>query len=311
MTDYFYHSPENCNEYITTIPLDFSHRRYLGIQLRKLIYRWSTNSPFLSQGTFSKLCDLRIRTLKDLNKKTILNNTIVSAFVNSDLLELFLNEHPASKQIRILFTGSSDRNFDEQVSLPENIEMWLCQNSSISDNKRIFTLPIGLEDISLGRAGRKKYFKSSSQNDQITGKIMIPPMSNTNPIRRTVTLECLNNPLFDVHLKLLHEEDYFTILSKYKFVLCLEGRGYENHRIWEVLYQGNFPVMLKTKWSSTLRYLGLPILFVDSISDIEPLMLQHFREIHSAWKPSSCEILWHTFWEKIARGDLAGLKNIM
>ena len=248
--------------------------------------------------------------MKDFRKKRIMNGSVTSAFVNSDFLELFFNEHWARNQVQILFTGSSDRNFDKPVLIPANIKVWFCQNSSISDNDRIFTLPIGLEDLSLGRAGRPKYFKSVQVHNQEICKILVPPMSATNPIRRKITLECQNNPLFEVHLKLMHEDRYFRILSKYKYILCLEGRGHENHRIWEVLYQGNFPVMLKSKWSASLKYLGLPILLINSISDISPPILEDFRNMHATWKPSSCEFLWAPFWEKMARGDLELLRRV-
>lgn len=290
--------------------MDFQHKRYFAIQLRKFAYRWRTNSPFLSQGTFRSLCDLEILSLNDVYKIKKWANAPKSAFVKSDLLEIFLSEHGACRSIKVLFTGSSDRNFDQFIDLPNNIEMWFCQNSAISDNKRIFTLPIGLEDISLGRAGRKRFFRFSPEAHRNTSKVFVPPMSPTNPVRRPVVLECRENPLFDVFIKLMDEEEYFPRASGYKFVLCLEGRGYENHRIWETLYQGNFPVMLSSTWSKSLAYLNLPILIVDSVSELTREKLDSFLLEHGDWNPETCSVLWAPFWRNIAKGRLETLQKV-
>jgi hypothetical protein len=186
--------------------------------------------------------------------------------------------------------------------------MWFCQNSAISDNKRIFTLPIGLEDISLGRAGRPKFFGESQRRKHKTNRVFVPPMSPTNSIRRPTVLKCRNSAVFDVYPKFMGEKEYFSISSQYAFVLCLEGNGFENHRIWESLYQGSFPVVLSTPWSKSLQYLGLPILYVDSIEELDYAKLESFRSKHSTWNPLNAQTLWAPFWKKLANGDLSEIK---
>jgi hypothetical protein len=178
------------------IAINFSHRRYFAIQLRKLFNKYKTNSPYLSQGTFSKLCSIRVLKERDIHRQNRLSKTPISVFVKSDLIEQFFEKHWAREEVKILFTGSSDRNFEKIPNIPKNIEMWFCQNSAISDNRRIFTLPIGLEDISLGRAGRPKFFGNSQIKINKSNKIFVPPMSPTNPIRRPTVLRCTNEKLF-------------------------------------------------------------------------------------------------------------------
>jgi hypothetical protein len=115
----------------------------------------------------------------------------------------------------------------------------------------------------------------------------------------------LNPELFDSPLEYLNERDYFTLTKKYKFILALEGNGYETHRIWEALYQGSIPVMLNTPWSHSLKEYGLPILFVDLISELSSGILLDFYHRHGDFIPEELEILWTPFWSAaIKHGEM-------
>ena len=87
-------------------------------------------------------------------------------------------------------------------------------------------------------------------------------------------------------------------------MLCLEGNGFENHRIWESLYLGIFPVMLKSDWSLSLDYLKLPILFVDEISEISREMLQKFWQTNLDFNPEFKSELWLGYWEDLIESHL-------
>jgi hypothetical protein len=79
-----------------------------------------------------------------------------------------------------------------------------------------------------------------------------------------------------------------------------QGNGYDTHRVWETLYLGSFPIMLATEWSSTLSHLNLPILFVESILDIDKELLEEFSRKNENFSPEHASALWIPFWrEKI------------
>jgi hypothetical protein len=173
------------------------------------------------------------------------------------------------------------------------------QNSAVSDDKRIFTLPIGLENLALGRAGLIRFHKNE-KSQEIFDRVLIPPMSPTNKARYGALIWGRENPdVADTFFELLPQSDYFDLAKKYKFVFCSEGNGFENHRIWETLYQGSFPVLLSTPWSKTLKYLNLPILFVERYSDITSKLLADFHEINRNFDPKSCESLWEPYWRNL------------
>jgi hypothetical protein len=222
--------------------------------------------------------------------------------VNSDRLnQLDFNLFP---NLKVVMAGNSDHNFYNKPKVPNNIELLLLQNCAVSD-KIMKTLPIGLENKSTGRYSSLRHFSQSISKEVFNPKILVPPMSDTNPIRQTVIKDAEKFPkIFDINTQYLHEKQYFDLIKKYQFLLCLEGNGFENHRIWESLYLGIFPVMLKSDWSLSLKYLKLPILLVDEISEITEEMLQKFWQKNLDFNPESKSELWTRYWEDLIASHL-------
>jgi hypothetical protein len=112
-----------------------------------------------------------------------------------------------------------------------------------------------------------------------------------------------NGHIADSHSDLLSPTKYFELARKYKFIFCSEGNGFDSHRVWEVLYQGSFPVILRTPWSKTLEYLRLPILYVDNYSDITKELLVEFYERNRNFNPEESEWLWAITWQKMIQAE--------
>lgn len=55
---------------------------------------------------------------------------------------------------------------------------------------------------------------------------------------------------------------HYTLMSNYKWILCPSGAGQDTHRVWETLYLGSIPVVLKSNISSL--YNSLPVIQLDS-----------------------------------------------
>lgn len=305
------HGPQECDNYITYQPIPFSHKRYFKIQTLKILNHYRTNAPFLSSESIAKLASIRIMNQDQLNKcKEKQLAKAKSIFVKSDLLEAFLNGPAQVTKGCVLLTGHSDINFEDHPVLPKSFKYWFCQNSVISKDKRVYTLPIGIENLSLGRLGQKKLYLNKPSGYQIMDKVLVPPMSNTNPIRRRSVLYCKTNPLYSVHVQQLPELEYFDLLDNYKFVLCLEGNGFDTHRLWETLYLGKIPVLLETEWSNSLKYLKLPILYLKHLEDLKESDLHHFREKNDHYMPISKEQLWTPFWQKICEGNFQDFERM-
>lgn len=274
------------------------------IRVNQLVHKKSQYKSHLSSDSFAKLADYHVfgRTGNEsLERKIAFHSRVV--FVNSDRFDqLDFNLFP---NLKVVMAGNSDHNFYHKPKVPNNIELLLLQNCAVAD-KIIKTLPIGLENKRTGRYSSLRYFSQSISKEVLNPKILVPPMSDTNLIRRVVIKEAEKFPeIFEVKTQYLHEREYFNSIKKYQFLLCLEGNGFENHRIWESLYLGIFPVMLKSDWSLSLDYLRLPILLVDEISEITREMLQKFWQTNLDFKPEFKPELWMGYWEDLIESHLS------
>ena len=59
---------------------------------------------------------------------------------------------------------------------------------------------------------------------------------------------------------------HYEALSKYAWTLCPRGAGQDTHRLWEALYLGSIPVVLKSNLSPL--YVGLPVIQLDTWDDL-------------------------------------------
>jgi hypothetical protein len=163
---------------------------------------------------------------------------------------------------------------------------------------KTLTIPIGLENLALGRSGLPKLI--TSKLSSVYDRVLVPPMAPSNPIREAVLAQLDERmEVYEVFTKYMDEKKYFELVNDYQFVLCLEGNGFENHRIWETLYRNAFPVMLRTTWSMSLKHLALPILYLDDISDCNVSTLNQFLSVHKGFKAKNHESLWMSYWKDL------------
>jgi len=260
------------------------------------------SEPLLSGDVFARLadyCAYGITGTHRINEKRLLAAEVI--FVKGDQLETLLRDYRDIINAKVLITGNSDQNFRETVTLPESVRLWLCQNATFSNHGLIKTIPIGVENKRLGRLSLPKP-KLVGRDILVTKKIYLPPMSPTNPSRAKV-LEFANKrqDVFKVADKRLTQIEYFREIQKHKFIFCCEGNGFDTHRVWETLYLGNFPVVLKSPWTRSLDQLGLPILQIENLSYISEDLLAKFLSDHLAFKPENNPSLWIPFWRSCIR----------
>ena len=288
------------------IPAKRSVARNLRIRTRQFIYRNKSYRSHISIDSFAQLADYHVygrSGLGALNKRKSEKAQIL--FVNSDRFnQIDFEKFP---NLKVVISGNSDTNFDKDLNLPSDIKLFLLQNCALSA-KNIKTLPIGLENKSTGRYSNLKHFSAQIRREKFNSKILVPPMSNRNPIRSRAITTCLDIPeIYDVQIGYLHEKEYFNLIKNYQFILCLEGNGFENHRIWEALYLGLFPVLLRTKWSATLDYLNLPILLINDLSEMTYSDLYQFWLANLNFNPNTSPQLWLNYWEELINSHVDNL----
>ena len=255
-----------------------------------------TNSPFVSGDSIANLTDLRIKNLEKIEVNKI--GRAKTIFIEGHFLLRFLSRFGQELENKTIISGNSDFNLIALPSnMPNNFRLF-CQNSTLKRHD-VFTLPIGIENLRLGRSGFKYYHKAITKF-KIVNKVLIPPMTATNPVRIKVTnFGKLHNSIFDVHESYLSKKDYFSLTRNYKFIFVCEGNGYDTHRLWEVLYQNSFPVVIRSDWTETLNWLNLPILSVDKIEDISVALLELHLEKYKDYDSKKMKVLWTPFWKDL------------
>lgn len=101
--------------------------------------------------------------------------------------------------------------------------------------------------------------------------------------------------LMDTHTK------YKDELMDHKFVVCPRGNGVDTHRMWEALYSGVIPVVIRHRTYSMLEG-NLPILFVDSYEEVTETFLQNAYDdfCHRTWNEQMLTVSWWI--QKIRKG---------
>jgi len=284
---------------LVTVGHQMSFIDYLFVRLRQLGYSGKTNAPFISSDSLATLADyypFGISGLDVIDTDALEGARVI--FVNSDRLVFLLETYSHLISAKVLISGNGDQNWEEAPDLPASIVMWFAQNSGI-DSPRVQTLPIGIENLRLGRRGIVRYYRPHTKA-RIEDKVFVPPMSDTNPVRAGIVEEALAKPqIFRVNTSYLRSSEYFRVAKTFRFVLCLEGNGSDTHRVWETLYFGNFPVLLSTPWSRSLARLELPLLIVDSLSELTEKLLLDFVSQNKGFDPRMTEQLWLPYWESM------------
>ncbi len=287
------------NEYLIP-PQRRNFLRIIRIRTRRILYVGRTNSPYLSGDSFASACDYI--AFGSEGKSPIDRESLRSAnsiFVVGHRLLDFLGDYGNEVSATTLVSGNSDQNFLQVPELPRSIKLFLCQNNVTQDDPRVHTLPIGLENLRLGRSGLPKLHQPKNALKD-PSKVFLPPMSPTNLGRREVMKYAMNNPnVFDVGKMYLPEKKYFEVCHNYKFVFACEGNGFDSHRVWEILYSGSFPVMLLTDWSHTLNEMELPILLIENLTELNSELLENFLKSNSDFDPKVHESMWMPYWSKM------------
>jgi hypothetical protein len=269
------------------------------IQQRR--FKNSTNWPFISGDVISSFCDFHIDGYSIDSENLKFARTV---FIKGDFLEHHLMTNSNLLTDKVVVSGNSDKNFKFPPKGYLNLKALLAQNLVTGNEENVFTLPIGIENLSLCGSGHPRYHKKVG-NFEIENRVLIPPMGQSNVERkRLFELTGQKNLIFDHFSTRISRRRYFNLTKKYRFILVLEGNGYDTHRLWEVLYQGSFPVVIKSPWIDSLDYLDLPILKVANVKVIDEALLEEFLAIHSNFDPETKEELWAPFWKR-KLGELA------
>ena len=244
---------------------------------------------FINGERIQQIADMYLGTANDfmynpvifeqIEKHQILDD-IDSKFDNPPTL--FLYAHllkPFSQKIKFfmnpftLITHNSDANLiDSDPAVQKILESdklvcWWGQNLCLIHQKMRF-LPIGLANT-MWDHGKVEHFTTNKTEDNKSKDIYFNFNIYTNREKRESCYNLIKNQL--LFLPMLPVAENVKRLAQHKWCICPEGNGVDTHRLWEAMYLGCVPIVLKSPFIDALvHYTGgeLPIYVVNSWNDV-------------------------------------------
>ena len=259
------------------------------LRLKQFLRRNASSLPYLSGDGFA--------SLGRQSKNQVF-------FCKSEIVEKTLEKLEEIDRPFVLISGNSDREFiSDQFILPNNLQRMYLQNSFITQNDLIRTLPIGVENLRHSMNGLPSLLQSNISYEKKVNKILIGPYGRTHPEREAL-MQIKTSSRLVVQRNRLSPKEFAKQASSFRFVACPRGNGVDTHRLWETLYRGSLPILLRNDWASSLEYLGLPLILVDSWRERDLLNALEQNSGLRPLAPRNLKFLWADAWEELFRRDL-------
>lgn len=185
-----------------------------------------------------------------------------SVFVNGDCLRDFLRRIPIlSFKKFVVIVHNTDRPFGhpEMTAVFPYVHRVYAINTTIQ-HPMLTTIPLGFVDRQLPFLHG---FKAGSSERPI--EIYMNFTAGTNAPKRKECMDAFEGDARVVRTQNQSVPEYYMDLCRSKFVLCPEGTGIDTHRVYEALFCGATPVVLRNSLSHL--YETLPVCIVDKWTD--------------------------------------------
>lgn len=268
---------------------------------------------YINGNRFAELAHYIIERPPQFSYDIYKKNGII--FCTTDYLEYFFEQIKFSKRKYILITHASDFEIDSIKfnKKPPCIVKWFAENAKY-DHPDLIPIPLGIENTSndngCGKGlnieenlklliEKEEYFKNKNKIEDIVfcsfrvdyhfaNGIWI------NPLRKNIIRDFNESGVqYYQPTEMLNYSDFCETLTNYKYVLAPPGNGLDTHRLWETLYMGSIPVVLKNRM---FKYYNLPILQVDNWKELTNKMLSGYLEKYKKNK-FNYEQLTMTYWK--------------
>lgn len=212
-------------------------------------------------------------------------------FCKTDFLNLFLQCVDRFVERHIPFTvvtHDSDYSFTDDIisAFGDRPISWWAMNCQTT---RANAIPIGIAN-SYCKVNLKQFSKAHNP----TKLLYVNHRIHTFPLEREWLYPHFESkPWATVRTPSSELDQYKHELLNHKFVLCPRGNGVDTHRMWEALYSGVIPVVVRHQTHSMLEG-NLPVLFVNHFSEVNEQMLNesydHFNSKH--WNMDMLKVSW-------------------
>lgn len=269
------------------------------IYLKRLV-RWRRNStPYISGDAFSDMADFVFNPPKwrNFNRKISISRAEI-IFCKSDQLAMLFDQYQSQINAKVIITGNSDFEFHQiPKNIPPCVRALFLQNSFISDNQFIFTVPIGIENFRLGVNGNPRFIRYRKNEKKNSGRILFGPLSATHPVRDSVIEHFSKiDSRWTLLTNRLSPRAYDRIANSYGFIAAVRGNGVDTHRLWESLYRGLTPIVARDDWWKSLEHIFPQVI---AISEWNKFEIDRIKVSTSQVETSDslCDSLWMPYWK--------------
>ncbi len=256
--------------------------------------------PFISGDLFADKSDIsvfnpRMRgsrfSLKELKEAKVI-------FCPSHRIQELFDEYGSAINAPVVIGGNSDYEFhDMPNNIPKSVRQLFLQNSFISDNSLVTTLPIGIENFRWGVNGNPKYLTSEKDWSDRANRILMGPFGLTHSDRYVIR-DRFREPTSSIEFvrNRMSPRDFNSLSQSFRYVACVRGNGVDTHRLWESLYRGSIPILKLDLWSISLKELEVPIVYVKdwSVEVLEGVLKS--RKVYEV-NPNKIHSIWWPYWK--------------
>lgn len=259
----------------------------------------SSSQTIITNKQYIQLCDVTFKCRSSHNfRLPVKNGAIICVRGDESILQEFFSLNLQTSFT--LVTIESDQAVPQQEKWlhNKNLIAWYGWNSV---HASVIPIPIGLDgniqSTSMHSVSRTLVKKS---------KLLLAFRLNRDERKelhaRAKRLDFVEvQPYVDIREDATKLRLYYELMSTYKWVLCPRGMGEDTHRVWEALYMGAIPVVLKSSISDI--YAGLPVIQLDSWSDLSLAKLHELEPQH----PLDIKNAYFEHWSEIIRGKISTL----
>ena len=244
---------------------------------------WDSPKEFYASVGVSRLHD------KDgINPDEVKKDDIV--FVKTDYIYNgnFINLLKAIKHKFTLISAISSYNVGLghpsyiDIINSDKIKHWFCTNPPNVDSEKVTGLPIGFEEREREGGNQeviRKHWKDKPRWQDKIDKIYLSYHTLGNNPNRDRNIKYLSSlPCVVTEKCKLSFDKYLEKMRQYKYVICLEGAGFDTHRNYEALLVGSIPIMINSTIKKIYDDWNLPSIFVDNWTQINSNFLSVERE---------------------------------
>ena len=216
---------------------------------------------------------------------------------------------------QVVIVGHSDFAMTDDIALRIKKEtncQFLFAINNHSSFEWVYGIPLGLTNYTL-ESDAHPVFGESRIIDQVCNEIQKGELSKqdakwiylnfsiwTAPHKRQSVWNLFEKESYATlessTLTLEGRLNYLRQLARHKFAICPEGNGVDTHRLWESLYVGTIPIVLRSPVHQYLYDTDLPICWIDDWKQVTPMFLNTEWNRLSSLFVSSKHLLTSEYW---------------